>query len=146
MLLYQVGRRAMRSVFLTAVAAEHSGTQRVVNEFSGTLFTSGALQRHFENDLNSMQKKNKSENPWRNFLFKSMKKYVKIPFCCPFSVRFLLWVKQHCSTWTYGSIYRCTEPHARTFYLYFFALTFFWKVCLYECSKSKSTNSLVSIS
>lgn len=53
MLLYQVGRRAMRSVFLTAVAAEHSSTQHVVKEFSKTLFTSGALERHFD-DLKSM--------------------------------------------------------------------------------------------
>lgn len=52
-LLYQVGRRAMRSVFLTAVAAEHSSTQHVVKEFSKTLFTSGALERHFD-DLKSM--------------------------------------------------------------------------------------------
>lgn len=40
MLLYQVGRRTMGTVFLTAVAAEHSGTQHVVKEFFETLFTS----------------------------------------------------------------------------------------------------------
>lgn len=42
MLLYQVGRWTMGTVFLTAVAAEDSGTQHVVKEFSETPSTSEA--------------------------------------------------------------------------------------------------------
>lgn len=40
MLLYRAGRRTMGTVFLTAVAADHSGTRHVVKEFSETPFTS----------------------------------------------------------------------------------------------------------
>lgn len=35
----------MGTVFLTAVAADHSGTQRVTKEFSETLFTSEASKQ-----------------------------------------------------------------------------------------------------
>lgn len=46
MLLYQAGRRATRTVFLTAVAAQRGGTQHVVKELSETGSTSVALKRN----------------------------------------------------------------------------------------------------
>jgi len=57
MLLYQVGRGVMRIVFLTAVAAEHSGTQHVVREFSETLSTLVALKQCVKYDLKSVGEK-----------------------------------------------------------------------------------------